>query len=85
MLQLPDGEFSLTNGFISPVSYMPDHCILSLLFFLSLVLYHSFSILQVWGGVVVWNPPACFSDVKAKDPLRPNISPEVGVMPSINI
>ncbi|XP_071918408.1 uncharacterized protein [Coffea arabica] len=45
-LQLPNGELSLTNGFISPM----------------------------WGGVVVWNPPACLNISESTHPLRHTMS-----------
>ncbi|KAL3531098.1 hypothetical protein ACH5RR_010420 [Cinchona calisaya] len=48
LLQLPNEEFSPTNGFISPM----------------------------WGGVVVWNPPACLNVSESTHPHRQMISPK---------
>ncbi|CAI9107415.1 OLC1v1006764C1 [Oldenlandia corymbosa var. corymbosa] len=47
-LQLPDGQFSLANGFISPM----------------------------WGGVVVWNSPACLTVSESNKPLIHKMSSE---------
>ncbi|KAK6780340.1 hypothetical protein RDI58_022524 [Solanum bulbocastanum] len=47
-LQLPNGEISMTNGFISPM----------------------------WGGIIVWNPPACVENFQMQHLSRHKISSE---------
>ncbi|KAM3325833.1 GPI transamidase component PIG-S-like [Capsicum chacoense] len=47
-LQLPNGEISMTNGFISPM----------------------------WGGIIVWNPPACVENFQVQRLSRQKISSE---------
>ncbi|XP_059296497.1 uncharacterized protein LOC132049639 [Lycium ferocissimum] len=47
-LQLPNGEMSMTNGFISPM----------------------------WGGIIVWNPPACVENSQMQQLSRHKISSE---------
>ena len=74
-LQLPNGEISVTNGFISPVLH-------HYLYFLNLDtdfiinLSHN-SYLQTWGGVVVLNPPNCWENENSIHPLRRKVSPQV--------
>lgn len=47
-LQFPNGEISMTNGFISPM----------------------------WGGIIVWNPPACSENLQIQHLPKHKISSE---------
>lgn len=84
LLQLPDGQISKTNSFISPVSY---HAIIIILisFFLRLLKlkvsdvaqFLLVGILQMWGGVIVLNPQTCRKDSESKHPSRHTLLHEV--------
>jgi hypothetical protein len=83
-LELPNGEISKTNGFISPViSLTFKTSVLIFLFiklpkWLTLTLWRAYcGLLQMWGGVVVWNPQSCIKDFESEGPVRHMISPQV--------
>ncbi|XLT56061.1 hypothetical protein HN873_048665 [Arachis hypogaea] len=60
-LELPNGDLSNTNGFISRVIHLA----------------FKFSLLNMWGGGVVWNPQSCIKDLESKDPPRHMISTQI--------
>lgn len=79
LLQLPNGEISKTNGFISPVSYHAFILSSYLQFFWNFLMLLSLTndMMKMWGGVIVWNPQGCLKDSESQHPIRQTISRQV--------
>jgi phosphatidylinositol glycan class S len=86
LLQLPNGEISKTNAFISPVSYHTFigfvlNCLSTNGGSYKIIAIHcnlSLNVIsQMWGGVMVWNPQSCSRDSDSELLVRHIMSPEV--------
>lgn len=68
----------MTNGFISPVSIKFIVDMFKTLLAISYIIMRSNIVdFQMWGGIIVWNPPACSENLQIQHLPKHKISSEV--------